>query len=549
MRSLKTLISLTLLGCTFLPAQTPSVTNDESPRTERRSERSERYGTTRRLMRNLEERGFFGPQTLPNYPRPAAGLFPEWHPANAVLLSIQSLASVLGISSSYAQYADLIEALLPFVDVMVLYPEKEQTLLGELINRLEKESGILPYQDRLIFQPVPGPTMWLRDNGPIFAHETNGQLVLFDFSARPFIDEEEVWFTTPAEISDVEWQKETAAFIANRTRERIADATPLALLRHLALRKQINPVIKRPPISLQGGDFVTDGEGNVFISFETLQANGGDQEALVTAFQRYVGPVNVHFLFSLPGNTPKHLDMILKFVGPNTAVIAAPPPAVPNESSYMRRLRFEIETAIAYNRNYLQQTFPDLQLISIPLLPLVDEQPAQILNRLRWRIIAKVCELNQLNVMDLLGGRGQSAEYPETEERVFAAIQSELGTKNTLSSIEELQAAALHYLKTDIHNVVETNVPFQTVYRSPINTLQIVDTKGRETLILPRFDPREGESRYSMDKWETAVETAYRTARPNASFRWVQVDAAANLQGGLHCMGIVLPSKGFKQEN
>lgn len=541
---MKPLVSVLLLVLLISPQSAFSQTLDPEPRGRGDFERNSRQTgyAHRRMLRNLEERGFFGPQTLPNWPDPVTTVLPDWAPTETALLSMQSIASVLGIESSYRQYADLVAGLISSVEVIILYPEKEQTLLGELMERLEKELGILPFQDRLSFYPAPGPSMWIRDNGPIFALDGNNHLAALDFSARPFVDEDELWYTTPSEISGVEWEKEKQAFEANRTRERLADALPVALNRHLRLHGKADILAKRPPISLQGGDFITDGNGNFFISQETVQSNGGDEQALTAAFKRYVAEGQLHFLFPLPGNTPKHLDMVMKFVDANTVLLLESPttPAT-NEKPYMRRLRFEIESVLAYNRRYLEDRFPHLNIIGIPLLPLVDEAPARILNRLRWRIIARVCELNRLDILVLLNGTSTDSQFQQTEDALYAAIAADLAYSTRLETIEDLQTAALHYLKMDIHSILQTNIPFQTIYRSPANAIHLQTVGGRELIILPRFAPREGEHLKTIAGWEKVVESAYRKARPDAIIKWVNADAAADLQGGLHCMFISFP--------
>lgn len=541
---MKLLLSLLLLVLLLSPTVSFTQAPDPEARGRGDFERNSRQSgyAHRRMLRNLEERGFFGPQTLPNWPKPVTTVLPDWAPTETALLSMQSIATVLGIESSYRQYADLIAGLISSVEVIILYPEKEQTLLGELMNRLEEEAAILPFQERIRFYPAPGPGMWIRDNGPIFALDENNHLAALDFSARPFVDEDELWYTTPSEIAGVEWEKEKEAFEANRTRERLADALPVALNRHLRLHGKSDILAKRPPISLQGGDFITDGKGNFFISQETVQSNGGDQQALTAAFQRYVAEGQLHVLFPLPGNTPKHLDMVMKFVDENTILLLEAPPAPATaESPYMRRLRFEIESVLAYNRRYMEDQFPNLKIIGIPLLPLVDESPARILNRLRWRIIAKVCELNRLDILVLLNGKITDPQFPQTEEALFAAIAADLGYSTRLETIEDLQTAALHYLKMDIHSILQTNVPFQTIYRSPANAIHLQTPSDRELIILPRFTPREGEHLKTLAKWEKQIEGAYRGARPDAIIKWVNADAAADLQGGLHCMFISFP--------
>lgn len=528
-------------GQPFLHGQSAATSAPETGQSDGRGTREAAYAH-RKLVRNLEQNGFFGPQTLPDSSPPVAALIPEWHPVDAAILSVHSLPAILGMPANYAQYANMISAILPVADVLLLYPEKEETLLGELIDRFEAEAGILPYQDRLSLFPAPGPTIWLRDNGPIFGRAKDGSLTALDFAARPFVEEEEIWYTTPSEIAGIEWEQETAAFAANRTRERIADATPVALMRHLNLKTANTVTLKRPPISLQGGDFIFDGGSNVFLSHETLQINGGDKDSLTAAFRRHVAPCDIHFLFPLPGSTPKHLDMVLKFVDPETVLVAEPPPPPQSkESAYMRRLRFEIESVLAFNRRYLETHFPNLRIIGVPLLPVLDEPPARILNRVRWRVIARVCELHQLRVLNLLKGNDEGTARDGTEAAVYAAIEKDLGSPNRLETLDELQSAALYYLRTDLNTFVETNVPFLTVYRSPINALQIINRKGVETFILPRFAPREGESASAMKRWESTVEMAYHNARPKAQIVWVNADAAAELQGGLHCMAITLP--------
>ena len=496
-----------------------------------------------RLVKTLESMAFFGPQTMPTAPRPVENLVPEWHPAAAIIISVQSLPGVLGPDPIYRQYAGLIAHIVPMLNVMVLYPEKEQTLLGELIGRLENEPGIRPYSERLLFFPVAGPTMWIRDIGPQFGRESDGRLTVFDFAARPFMDEAEAWFTIPAELPGVEWEKEVEAFEANRKRERLADATPVGLVRHLRLKTGLDLPLSRPPISLEGGDFIFDGRGNVFISQETLLANGGDQDTLAATFREHVGPVKLHFLFPLPGNTTKHLDMVLKFVDPETVLVAAPPPLDDRPlSPYQRRLRFEIEAVLTYNRQYLASQFPGLKIIEVPILPTVDESPARILNRLRWRILARVCEINGLDVLDLIRRGTPPDRVQETRKRIFEAISRDLGETLELETLEELQTAALHYLRVDINTVIETNVPFQTIYRSPVNSVHLVDALGREKFLLPRFHPREGEDPEALKQLHKLAERAFRSARPGVPVEWVDADVAADLLGGLHCMMIALPA-------
>lgn len=537
MTRLRILLTIALFSC--LGPFTPSATGGESP-----AANPVDSALLDRLVDTLRDMKFFGPQTIPTAPRPVARMVPEWHPAEAVLVSVHSLPAILGSGPGYAQLAGLVGRILPMVDVLILYPEREETLVGELIDRLEKEPGIRNHTTRLSFYPLPGPSMWIRDNGPIFGWTDEGELAAFDFSARPFMDEEEAWSTIPSELAGLEWMQEEAAFKANRRRERLADATPTALKRHLSLRTGRELPMARPPISLQGGDYIVDGNGNIFISQETLFANGGDEATLRAAFRKYVGPFDLHFLFPLPGNTPKHLDMVLKFIDEKTAFIAAPPelPEAPL-SPYLRRLSFEIEKALAYNREYLGRHFPGITLIELPLLPLVDEPPARMLNRLRWRIIARVCELNGLDVIQLMNGDDEKPRRREINDAVLDALERDLGRPIKLETVEELQAAALHYLRLDLNTVIETNVPFLTIYRSPVNSSHLVDTDGREKFILPRFKSREGEDPAQIEGLHNLIEARVREARPKAVIEWVEADVAVDLQGGLHCMTVSLPAQ------
>jgi|GEM_PF-2460115 len=104
-------------------------------------------------------------------------------------------------------------------------------------------------------------------------------------------------------------------YYPNRRRD---DAVPTLMSRHFGV-----PVY-RPELEIEGGNFMTDGEGRCFFSSRVLEVNVAlDAEELTDLFYQYVGCERALVLEPLYGEGTGHIDMFTKLVGPNTLLLGA----------------------------------------------------------------------------------------------------------------------------------------------------------------------------------------------------------------------------------
>ena len=138
---------------------------------------------------------------------------------------------------------------------------------------------------------------WTRDFGPIFGLSRHDQLIAID----------NVYRNLNRDLEEAAYQENDSfrRFITHQ-----GDAMPGDLAVEIEERYEIPVELVRPPIMLDGGDFVHDGRGNVFISTQTLVRNGGNRHTLEELFRHYYGAKKLHVLQALPGATVAHLDMI-----------------------------------------------------------------------------------------------------------------------------------------------------------------------------------------------------------------------------------------------
>ena len=149
---------------------------------------------------------------------------------------------------------------------------------------------------------------WTRDFGPIFGLDRNNQLVGLD----------NVYRNLNRDLEEAVYRN-TDSFRRFVTHQ--GDAMPADLAADIEQRYDVPVTSVRPPLALEGGDFMHDGRGNVFISTQTLVQNGGNRPALEELFRLYYGAKKMHVLQALPGATVNHLDMIMKFVSDRTVIL------------------------------------------------------------------------------------------------------------------------------------------------------------------------------------------------------------------------------------
>ena len=161
------------------------------------------------------------------------------------------------------------------------------------------------------FIQAPLNTKWIRDYGPLFVVDDQGKLSTVD---------------TMYQAENIDSDRSIRS--KSERRKSLEDLRPNddALPTELALRLRqsqnghlfASPLgVYRPPISLDGGDVLTDGAGTIFTSVNTLRDNGGDVELVNAVFRHYLGATHVVYFQPLPGNTVKHIDMFFQPISEN----------------------------------------------------------------------------------------------------------------------------------------------------------------------------------------------------------------------------------------
>lgn len=172
---------------------------------------------------------------------------------------------------------------------------------GEPLTRLEN----------VRFMQLPLDSKWVRDYGPFFVKDSHGRIQSVD-TRYTFGQEEESSELEQTLLSLINKSKRQNDNSRNRD-ERAPSEISLRLRQFDNSRLFSHPLgTLRPPITMSGGDFSTDGMGTVFTSTQTLRDNGGNLSLLNASLKLYFGATHIVYLHPLPGRTVKHLDMFFQ---------------------------------------------------------------------------------------------------------------------------------------------------------------------------------------------------------------------------------------------
>jgi agmatine/peptidylarginine deiminase len=257
--------------------------------------------------------------------------------------------------------ADVVEAVRHRVDVaaLVVNAEGRRAVSDILVSR-----G-LP-SDAVHYIEVPHETMWIRDYGPLFVRRsTDGQDVVVDADyerfARPKDD------NAPAELAS-----------------------------------QFNLAAVRAPVSLEGGNLISNGRG-VCLTTTTLlarnQERGCDEDGLRNLLRQYFGAEETVFLEPLSGEPTGHVDMFAVFTDPGTVVVGEYDPFVdPVNAALLERNAARLS----------QVRGPDgpLKVVRIPMPPRQGEN---------WRTYTNVVFANGMLLTPVYGELDPRGERAATE--------------------------------------------------------------------------------------------------------------------------------------
>jgi len=463
-------------------------------------------------------------------PLKLARLANEWEPQEALLLSI-SFPESMGNYDIARYQIQLLEVAHQYMDIYVFCEEEEERAFAFFLSLLKQHpqaDSILAKTHFIDSRPL---LRWIRDYGPIWGFNRDNELVGIDFVYRQPLKE--------LEVETLKGDDAYRDFLALQ-----GDAMPADVVSTLQSEYDTPIRIVRPPLSMDGGDFVSDGRGNAFVSTNTLTRNGGNKEEVQKLFQQYFGIKKLHVLNALPGATVRHLDMIFKFVDYETVLL----PEYHEYSGdlinpYRIELSRKIRKTIEKNELYLRKHFPNYRILKVPMPPLLLSPRNDVITEAKQEFIKVVALERELLSRDKIENL-TSADLVELEKQVIALIQRETPNAN-FKTPEGFNAILRDYGQMPLETIVDLHAEPVTRYRSYINSLFVNSKEGKQAFILPRFSSTDTAEAARLKAWEATTEKVYREAWPNAAIHWINCDSMVSDMGFVHCSTLTVPSAPF----
>lgn len=505
------------------------------------------------LNQSLPE--FFPPNTQPTLPVPVDRAIAEWEPT-AMLLLGSPLTAPHKYKEEFQVYAELIDIATRYVDVGILHETNDLRNVPSYLRALASSGVPQDQLDRVHFIESQSSDYWVRDFGPLFGYNANGDLLMFDNSYRIIQDERETWGLALRTMDVDRSEFDADGFYSFRKTMRACETAPAYVSKFIRQHYQFSSELVRPPIYLQGGDYMTDGEGRMFISEDTLLENGGNIRELELIFKNYYGTDELYVLNTLPGNAVRHLDLLMKLVDKNTVLMTEAPTLPDSTHLYNKILVKQIADVQASNEAYLRRNIPDLNIIKVPMPMMVTESANHVIRKAKAKIIARICNERGIDFQKFQRLKPEDPQRVAVQKRINAFLSEEMGEETDLDYLDDFNRTALHYLGADADMLVESNVDAKTVYRSYANSILLTTAEQKKVWILPRYKALLTEDPASYELMEQQAESAYRSIYPEAEIYWVDSDAMAENLGALHCISMNIPfghtksraSKGLRQK-
>jgi agmatine/peptidylarginine deiminase len=483
---------------------------------------------------------FFNPQNSPTEPVPLTRAYAEWEPTQCLLLGIP-LKATMWKPAVFSYYLNLIEIASQYVDVAILFGNQDTREQDRFIKRLQERGLSESSFERIHFVEMQTGDHWIRDYGPLFGKSPQGGLVAFDNSYRSLMDEQESWTLAPTDILSADLVNDIAGFEAYKRHNRQVEVAPNYIAKFIRQDLQIDCEVVRPPLFLQGGDYITDGNGRFFISEDTILSNGGNLRNVQAIFRDYYGAREILIMNSLPGITAKHLDMLVKLVDPRTFIFSEAPEQKPGYNKFNRRIAQEIALIQAGNRSYLDRNTSDFKVLTVPMLPLLEEDLEIVLARTRAQIFAMVCEEVGVSYLKYFQLPPQDEGKLKIAKKVGEYLDEQFQRTIEFNRHTDLDLLARTYLNADLQTLIDTDSGSKTIYRSYVNSLYLKNASGRSVWILPSYAARKGEDEKTMIETEKIVESVYREASPDTEIHWLNSDAMVDTLGAIHCSTLTIP--------
>lgn len=414
----------------------------------------------------------------PTYPLNIKKIFTEWTKTKYLVICF---LNEIAINEELQKiYIKIIENTIRITNVLILVDKDDCTTINELICLLKKNDlDIENQQYQIKIMSLGLDTKWVRDYAPVFAINEDNNLCVIDAIYR-----------------DIRIQDSSIV------REK-DDVSPVYLANYLF--KDIS--IVKPPFQLWGGDFYSDGSGNIFTSIETLIMNGGDRNKINTLFQYYYGAKKIIYLTPLPGNTIKHIDMFFKIVNENTILIGEYNENTiliggrkvnlqDNSYQYFKFIQKEAKKILEANYTELQEKFPEKKIIKLPMPPIDFEIDKDA--KLSYENLLKTIENKMLSLYD--------------DGKFLEALALE-------KILQEHKQKIVYEL-------------YHTIYKTYLNSI-FIEGKGGKLLLIPSYE--------GLSKIENEVKKKYEEAYPGARIVFINCDGIIKQFGAIHCITLLIP--------
>ncbi len=479
--------------------------------------------------------GIRSPLTTPTAPVPVRRLVGPWEPQRALVVALTP-AFMQEDSHVLAVYHQLLRQAARFLDIVVMVPSERPDVQVRLRRLLEADPQDRPVLARLHFLPANNYTIWARDFLPVYALGPKGRLILLDsenISVARNPGEALRFFTTNDPNPEATYYRELQQVIGD-------DISPAFLAGHLRQAYRFPIRLVRPPLALDGGDFIQAGPDDVILSESTLRFNGGNEDEVARTLHDYYGINRVHYLPTLPGYTIDHLDFILMPAGPDTMLVAAPPPETPTTQIYDRLLSEQVRETLRNNTAYLRDRLSHLRLIEVPTPPPIRAPREKILARIRRETLERIAGAIGLNWADLTGRKADDPLLLAAKEKLEREIARRFGDVR-LDRDADLDRVTRSALGESLASLESSFVEKTVIYRTYLNAVQFHTPDGRSAVLIPRYTARSESERDLFADMEPKVLAAFRQAFPKAELLWLNCDGIIEDLGAVHCITHTVP--------
>jgi agmatine/peptidylarginine deiminase len=217
----------------------------------------------------------------------------EFRKQSAILIGCHNQLQL--IPQLYADIANAVDQKVPLFGIVSTEVQAQRGV--EIIHNLGLPTGAMR------FLVIPSNSIWIRDYAPFILRYDDDRALMVD----------------------AKYHTRTM-----REKRKQDDYMGFELARFLDLP------VRSIPLVLEGGNFISNGDGLLLTSSKTLAVNKEGEYShnqLISMFNDYLGVNGVYAVHPLEGEPNGHIDMFMTMLGKNLAIIAEIDPSVDPENS------------------------------------------------------------------------------------------------------------------------------------------------------------------------------------------------------------------------